>query len=163
VKRIAFGFATALCLLAPAGAAVACNSSVPLPALPGETGVELIARGHRMRQDGFRAQADAVFLARVDAARMVTSWEANYSLTPLFALYGTDGPADDLVLRSPVLQLTCDVQPELGRLYIVYADRDGASWRVNQLVRHEDFQDRPPGMPTARDVARGFYAPPPSR
>ncbi len=163
MRRIALGLVSALCLLAPAGAAVACNSSVPLPALPGETGVELIARGHRMRQDGFRAQADAVFLARVDAARLVTSWEANYSLNPLFALYDTDAPVEPVVLRSPILQLTCDVQPELGRLYIVYADRDGASWRVNQLVRHEDFQDRPPGMPTARDVGRGFYAPPPSR
>lgn len=162
MKRIAAGLAATILVLAAAPVALACNSIVLVPAFPGETEVQQVARWRRAQQDGYRAEADAVFLAQVSAARMMTSWTANYTLTPLFALYETPPVTDDVVMASPVLKMSCDVQPELGGLYIVYADRDGANWSVNHLVRHEDLQDRPSGMPSPRDVARGYYMPPPA-
>lgn len=159
MKRITLGLAIALTALSMGTAAAACPSVVPHPALPGETNAQLIARGQRMRQEQLRTEADAVFLAQVSEARMTAFLEADFTLTPILTLYDT-APTSAVVMRSPVLPLSCGVQPELGRLYIVYADRSETGWRVNQLVRHEDLQDPPPGMPTARDVARGLYAGP---
>ncbi len=155
--RITLGLAIALGAWAAAPDATACVSAVPYPTLPGETDAQLAARGKRMLEENLRAQADAVFLAQVSEARMAGALEADFTLTPLFALYDTPSPTGAVIIRSPVLPLSCGVQPEMGRLYVVYANRGETGWRVNQLVRHEDFQDPPPGMPTARDVARGFY------
>ena len=160
MKRTTLGVLVALGALSLGTAASACPSAVPHPTLPGETDAQLAARGKRLLQERLRAEADAVFLAQVSEARTTGSFEADFTLNPLFVLYDTAPPTGVVVMRSPVLPLSCGVQPELGRLYVVYANRGEAGWRVDQLIRHEDFQDPPPGMPTARDVARRMYAPP---
>lgn len=111
-----------------------------------------------MHQDDLRAQADAVFLAQVSAARMVGQLAADYTLTPFYPLYESAPLPETVILRGSPMITDCSVRPELGHVYAVYAERSDSGWRVIEIVRHGDLQDRPPGMPTARDVARGGYA-----
>lgn len=144
------------CAMSAASAATACGV-VLSHRLPGETDAELVTRTERVRQDGLRARAESVFLAQVSAARMVGQSDGEYTLTPFFPLYDTPQPAQTVTMRDSPMSTACEVEPELGRVYVVYAERQGAGWRVIEIVRHTDLKDRPPGMPTARDVARGMY------
>lgn len=142
--------------LSAAPTATACGIAF-VDRLPGPTDAQRVDRGKRMHQDDLRAQADSVFLAQVSATRMVGRGDADYTLTPFFPLYDTPQPERSVTLRDSPLTIDCEVKPELGRVYAVYAERAADGWRVIELVRHADFQDRPPGMPTAREVARGMY------
>lgn len=135
----------------------ACASLVAYPALPGETTEQGIARAKRMRQDELRTRADSVFLAQVSAARMISRADAEYTLIPFFPLYDTPQPDASVSLIDSPLSYACEVEPELAAVYVVYAARHEGGWRVIEIIRHGDLQDRPPGMPTAHDVARGFY------
>jgi hypothetical protein len=157
MRRIIMATAAAACTLAAAPAATACGVLL-VPRLPDETEVELIARSERARQDELRAGADSVFLAQVSVARMVGDRDAVYTLTPFFPLYDTAQPGQAVTMHDSPMSNACEVEPELGGVYVVYAKREETGWRVTNLVKHGDFKDRPPGMPTARDVARGFYA-----
>ncbi|RZJ42377.1 MAG: hypothetical protein EON87_14730 [Brevundimonas sp.] len=157
MKRITLGLTIALAALSLGTAATACSALLPHPALPGETSAQLIARGKRMHQDALRTRADSVFLAQVSAARMIGQLDAEYTLTPFFALYDTSQPDAPVVMNDSPLVTACEVEPDLGRVYVVYAARHETGWRVIEIVRHADLQDPPPGMPTARDMARGFY------
>lgn len=158
MKQSALAVALAVCALSAAPEALACPSIVPAERLPGETDTQLADRGRRILQEDLRERADSIFLAQVSASRMVGQSEADYTLTPVFPLYDTVPPDEAPVLRGSPIVTSCSVQPELGRVFVVYAERTTDGWRVIELVRHGDLQDRPPGMPTARDVARGMYA-----
>ena len=155
--RPALAVVAAICALSGAPGALACVSLVPAERFPGETEAQLIDRARRMHQVDLRARADSVFLGQVSAARMVGQIEADYTLTPIYPLYDIAAPTEALVLRGSPLVSSCSLQPELGRIYVVYAERTGNVWRVIDLIQHADLQDRPPGMPTARDLARGLY------
>ena len=157
MKRTILGVLVALGALSLGTAASACPSAVPHPTLPGETDAQLAARGKRMHQDALRTRADSVFLAQVSAARMIGRLDAEYTLTPFFALYQTPQPDAPVVMNDSPLVTACEVEPDLGRVYVVYAERRETGWRVIEIVRHADFQDSPPAAPGARDVARGFY------
>lgn len=147
-------------VVAPASASFACSIALPYPALPGESTEQMIARAKRIHQDDLRSRADSVFLAQVSAARMISRTDAEYTLTPFFALYDTPQPEAPVTMLDSPLSYACEVEPELADLYVVYAERQETGWRVITILRHADLQDRPPGMPTAREVARGFYSPP---
>ena len=157
MNRATLTVAVVLCSLLVAPAVSACVSIVPANRLPGETDAQLADRGRRIQQNAHRAAADSVFLARVSSARMVGRLEADYTLTPFFPLYDTAPPADPVTLRASPLIVSCSPVPELGHVYVVYADRNGSNWTVTHIIGHDDLQDRPPGMPTARDTARGVY------
>lgn len=148
----------AVCTLSGAGGATACVSLVPAERLPGETDAQLVDRAKRMHQDDLRSRADAVFLAQVSAARMVGQLAADYTLTPFYPLYDSAPSPETVVVRDSPIITGCHVRPELGHVYAVYAEQSASGWRVIEIVRHGDLQDRPPGLPTARDVARGDYA-----
>jgi len=156
-RRIALVSAALSGALLAAAPAFACTSLVAYPAIPGETTEQGIARAKRMRQDDLRARADSVFLAQVSAARMISRTDAEYTLTPFFPLYGTPQPEAPLTMQDSPFSVACEVEPDLGSLYVVYAERQQTGWRVIVILPHADLQDRPPGMPTAREVARGFY------
>lgn len=157
MRALALIAAVTLCTLATTPAASACGY-VLSPRLPGETDAQLIDRTRRARQDDLRARADSVFLAQVNAARMVADGKAEYTLTPFFPLYDTAPPPLAVsAYGSPGSGNACEVEPELAHVYVVYAERLETGWRVIETIRHGDLQDRPPGMPTTRDVARGLY------
>lgn len=156
MKRLVPAIAAALCTLAISPSATACGILLT-PRVPDETDSQLVARTKRVQQEDLRARVDAVFLAQVSAARMVGASDAEYTLTPFFPLYDTTSPDEAVTMHDSPMSTACEVEPELGQVYVVYAEREDEGWRVIQLVRHSEFQDRPPGMPTARDVARGFY------
>ncbi len=147
---------TGCVFLASAVEVAACVSVVPADRLPGETDAQLIDRAQRMRQDELRASSDSVFLAQVSAARLVAPFEAEFSLMPIAPLYDMPLPPAPLFRRGSLFA-TCDVQMELGQILVVYADRDENGWRVVQVLEYARLQDRPPDMPTPRDIARGVF------
>lgn len=155
MRRFILAFGASLVVLAAATTVAACASVVPADRLPGETDAQLVARARQMRQADLRQASDSVYLAQVSAGRLVDSFTAEYSFEPFFPLYGEAPPADPLTMRSHLGQSSCDVQPELGGIFVVYAKRTSDGWQVHALVRHVDLQDRPPGAPSARDFARG--------
>jgi hypothetical protein len=157
MRVLALVAAAALCTIIPAPAANACGYLLS-PRLPGETDAQLFARTRRAHQDGLRARADSVFLAQVSAARMIGDGDAEYSLTPFFPLYDTALPPQAVTTWDSPMSKACEVEPELAQVYVVYAERLDAGWRVIEIIRHGDLQDPPPGMPTAREMARGRYA-----
>ena len=159
MKAVTLTIATLLGAVATPTAVHACGY-VLSPRLPGETDVQLADRTRRAHQDELRSRATSVFLAQVSAARMTSRTDAEYTLTPFFPLYDTTPPEQAVTLHDSPVSTACEVEPELGHIYVVYAEQQAAGWRVIEIVRHDNLQDPPPGMPTARDVARGIYAPP---
>jgi len=142
--------------LCPLANARACPSLVPADQEVGETDEHRIARGKAEFQDGLRARSDAVFLAQVSAARMVSPNDAVFTLTPLTPLYEAPEPSDPVTVQASLF-VTCGVQPTLGSYMVVYAKAEAQGWRVIDLVLPADIQNPPPALARVmRDTARGL-------
>lgn len=148
--------AALLSLAMPAGHAVACASIVPADIRPGETDQQRVNRGLKDRQDELRRRADSVFVAQVSAARMTGLIEADFTLTPVFALYDSPIP-DDAVTRRGSLTPTCEVAMALGQFLVVYAERSDTGWRTLDIVQTDRLQDPPADFRhRIRDYFRGL-------
>lgn len=155
--RPALAVIAVLCALSVAPGALACVSLVPAERLPGETEADLIGRAKRMHQDELRAGSESVYLGSGQRREDGRPTRGRLHIDAYSPALRHPLPHEPPLLRASPLVTGCEVQPELGHVYVVYAERRGTGWRVIEIVRHADLQDRPPGMPTAREVARGIY------
>lgn len=142
MKRALLMTAALLSLVMPSGHAVACASIIPADIRADETDQQRINRGLKDRQDELRRRADSVFVAQVSAARMTDAIEADFTLTPVFALYDSLLP-DDAVTRRGSLTPTCEVPMNLGQFLVVYAERSDTGWRTLDVVEIERLQNAP--------------------
>jgi hypothetical protein len=139
----------------PVPAALAC---VPLAYVDqnGETYPMNSPRGWAREQAAWRARAEAVFLAQVSAVRLARGYSVAFTFTPIAPLYDTPLPDPVPMLRRDRGN-TCNEPLEVGDYVVVYADQTDGAWTVVGFAPLGRLQDRPPGIPTERDLSRGLY------
>lgn len=136
--------------------AQACSGLIGRETVTGETYSSDSPEWFRREQAGWRAQSDAVFLAQVSATRMLDQSQVAITLHPIHGLYDTAPPAGPLILTRHRGN-TCNRPLDLGDVVVIYAARSGPDWSIVGFAAMRELQDRPAGMPTERDFARGFF------
>lgn len=156
--KVIIGLAVLAAACLPVGAAYAC---APLMIIEenGDSYAAESPRGWARQQAEWRAASDAVFIAQVSAVRLARDYHAVFTLTPIAPVYDTPLPEP-----APALTRhrgdTCNKPLKLGDYVAVYADQTGEAWTVVGFAPLGRLQDRPPGLPTERDLSRGLYPTP---
>ena len=137
---------------------VAAQACAPLQIIEqnGDTYPANSPRGWARQQAEWRSQSDAVFLAQVSASRLARDYGVVFTFTPIAPLYDTSLPEPPPTLARNRGN-TCNRPLELGDFVVVYADGADPAWTVVGFAPLGELQDRPPGLPTERDLSRGLY------
>ncbi|NJC41168.1 hypothetical protein GGQ87_001426 [Brevundimonas alba] len=139
----------------PASTAEAC---APLAVVEpnGESYPVNSPRGWARQQAEWRLRSKAVFLAQVSGQRLARDYGVVFTFSPIAPLY-------DTALPDPVPALarhrgdTCNRPLDLADFVIVYADQTDAGWTVVGFAPLAELQDRPPELPTERQLSRSLY------
>lgn len=136
--------------------AQACTPLIAIDPVTGETYGSGSPEWWRREQAEWRARSNAVFLAQVSATRMLDQDQVAITLHPIYGLYG-GAPAETPLTVTRRRGNTCNRPLDLADIVVVYAARSGPDWSIVGFAALGELLDRPPGMPTERDFARGIF------
>ena len=158
MRPLLFAGAALAVALSVAPAAMACSERIITDPVTGETSISGSPEWLRRQQAGWRAEADAAFIAQAREARMVAGGEIEFLLVPIVTIEGDPPPDDAMLLYRWHPGNTCNrFQLNLRDLVVVYGDVEAPlGWSVVGLTVPDQIQDAPPDFRRrVREVHRG--------